>query len=328
MKIQKRFIALAIATLSLLPIGLSWADPVVVPPPPPPAEPPIFLPAVFCFRITDIVKVETDLEHDRFRFEFEVLNWGNREAFGVNIARTRFSRMQDGRAGMDNDGRPPIIVYASVDNNGRPLGVGNDDGNFSPADGTTTPPKIGQDNSFAVTTKKFSTVTWQGSLGLPFRDLFGVTSTAQACALVPGCVVQAGLPRVLDEAIDNTVGPDNVLDGFFIVLDDFDPGEIFSFNWLLLGVDGQPIPNPFGNGVFNLHRAGGDFDDMPLFRSRVGNNTGTTTNPRDLFVSRIPDGKGGFIQFEAEFGAGVTAPFFFPTDNIFDIDPDFFAVND
>lgn len=96
----------------------------------PAPSPPFDVPSVFCLRITDIVAVPGDPGNDRFRFEFEVLNWANTEAFGLLL-------FQNVGAGAVTGGTPPTITGALVDTNGRPFLTGDDDGQFPTADGTT-----------------------------------------------------------------------------------------------------------------------------------------------------------------------------------------------
>lgn len=112
-----------------------------------------------------------------------------------------------------------------------------------------------------------------------------------------------------------------VLDGFVLDVLDFDVGEVLSLNWFLL--DGVLAPigtattgNPFGFGVFNLMRIpiGAPLTGPPIFFG----NTGMTATPLQFFMA--PGGADLVIdpaQFLAEFGAGITAPFVNPADNIF-----------
>jgi len=308
-------------------------------PPPPMGSYPI--PMVFCFRVTDIREVAGDPEGDRFEIEFEILNWSNRDVdlleMSLNTATT---------AGYVQRQQAPFIVGASVDINGRPLGSGNDDANFPPTDGTSGS-KTGQDNNWLVDSQTSTSILWSappgspyGRDGLPPNDILGVGSATNACILVPGCNMVAGSPVVADdETVDNSLDQicpaipcpeDNVLDGFVIDVDDFDPGEIVSFNWFTLW-DGSPVAgvgligspaggNPFGFGVFNITRGS---SGLPLWQrvtgaaAGPGSNSGMGQASRDMFVSSTSSGE----DFSVELGAAVLGPFVNPSDGPFGVTP-------
>jgi hypothetical protein len=297
----------------------------------PPVDPPpgVEFPPVFCFRVTDILCVAGDA--DRFQFEFEVLNWTNQNAYGMDLALTK--RHLNFGPTID---AAPFIAGASVDPLGRPIGPTNDDANFaavadSPGFTNGVGAKVGQTNNWSVADQTASRVRWVDPLStfpLLNRDLLNAPTTQAAINLVPGAVLNLGSPLVPDfETVDNGAagvsgpganGVDNVLDGFVIDIDDFDLGESVSFNWLLTNEVGVPIlSNAMGFGTFNIFRGAGTGPALWQFQpgsGRSGANTGTTANPRDLFPTRTcPE------PFAVEFGPQMTACFLIPTDNFFNV---------
>jgi hypothetical protein len=306
----------------LMVVAPGWADP--FPPPPPGVE----IPQVFCFRVTDIAAVAGDPEGDRFTFEIEILNWTNRETFDLYFALN---------PGTGFPGPPvqqaPFFAGASVDLNGRPLGAGDDDLNFPPNDGHPGS-KTGQPNGWGVSLQTITAVRYAEPTGTPgnglaFRDLLGAATTAEACSLVPDCEIVNGSPVVpWPETIDNGAPmvdklDDNVLDGFVIDVDDFDPGEMLSFDWFFTDAAGGPIGvsgigNAFGFGTYNIYRVNSHgppvWRRIPGVPEGPGSNTGTTNDLRDMFVDSTATGE----SFEVELGSALTPPFLNPADNVFD----------
>ncbi|WP_353572123.1 hypothetical protein [Candidatus Albibeggiatoa sp. nov. BB20] len=331
-------------------------------PPPPPPSPSTYMPTVFCFRITDIV--DTD-DPNRFKFMFETLNWSNQNAHGLLMALNEAAII-----GGQQTIRP-LITSADIDSNGRPIGSGDDDANFPPIDGTGTFTqfKLGQTNSWQVARSTNSMVIFSNpaaadDTSLAFRDLLGaatpgsITGTTAACNLVPGCTVTGRdnlgrqvVSEVLNiETVDNGSPnidqlPDNVLDGFVLEVENFQPGSAISFNWFLMDETGtQSIGsagrgNQMGFGTFTIRRHedgtiegegnDGDTIDIPTppdgrraIRA-VGDdsdilfpgNTGTTQSLREMFVFETFDQ----VQFSVEPGPGLTAPFLVPQDNILNV---------
>jgi hypothetical protein len=176
---------------------------------------------------------------------------------------------------------------------------------------------------------------------IPNRDL--LFSRQDPFSLVPGL----GQDNLGDTAIDggpepyttslayggqpSPDGSGNVLDGFVIDIDGLGVGDTVSFNWFLLGGgfgeesaaafagDGEggignlfPLFGSFGFGTFSLARidVGGDLPGA-LFTG----NSGFNQNAQSFFgdVYNIPNP----AEFGAEFGAGITAPFQDPLDNVF-----------
>lgn len=166
----------------------------------------------------------------------------------------------------------------------------------------------------------------------------GVTSQAQADALVPGALTadnradlgvdggpgivlptpSATLPAALIDPVSRSGadGVANVLDGFVLRVDDFDVGETLSLNWFLtdgvnpIGVAGRG--NQMGFGIFTLSRIpiGGPLPG-PVF---VG-NIGVAGSPTEFFDTtwNVPNP----ALFAAEFGSQLTGAFLNPPDNIF-----------
>lgn len=260
------------------------ADPIPRPP-----NPEVKLPPVFCFRFTDIKAVADDPEGDKFQFEFEVLNWTNTPAAGVAIALNEGT----GASGVVN--KAPFLAGGKIDNNGRPLGRGDD--------GAPTG-NLNKLNDWEVAKSSDSAIEWEAGSAIPNSNLLGATSTQQACALVPGCEVKVTQttnrcstwwwngwqssswwrnwcltnevdPIVADmETVDNG---NNVLDGFVVTVDDFDEKEIVSLNWFLLDANGDPIGvsgkgNAYGFGTVNLFRQPLDESADPgaLFAGNAG----------------------------------------------------------
>ena len=331
----------AVVTTAFLPVSLVHADPPVTPRPPAPVIPPFIPPPVFCFRLTDIADVVGDPEGNAFIFEFEVLNWTNQPAFGLDLAQAlAFTPI--------TFGGQPTIIGNGIDPDGRTIGPGSDGANLSPADGTFMPAKFGAANGWtpgatSPTTANYFTL----GAGIPNRDLLGVppgpgpARTAAALALVPSDGVAPnfvdgfGRPNIGNfEAIDNGGPgvdglPDNVLDGFLLEVDDFDLGETLSLNWFLNDALGVPIGtssmgNAYGFGNFNLYRSTlgfGPADRLPALWRRQpdspfgdGQNRGSGLPPgptaAQFTSTSVPFGN----IFAMEPGAALTAPFEDPAD--------------
>ena len=268
------------------------ADPIPIPP-----NPEVRLPPVFCFRFTDIKPVESDPEGDKFQFEFEVLNWTNQVASGIQLA------LNEGTGSSGVIDKVPFLAKGKVDQNGRPIGKPDDDG---PTGNLNTP----NDWKVAKSRSSKTAIEWEGGTGIANRDLLAARSTQEACALVPGCravpdpVVQPGIcwgwpwgwcqpsqqnftPIVDDmETVDNG---SNVLDGFVVTVDDFDEGELVSFNWFLLDDSGNPLGvsgrgNDYGFGTINLYRQ--PLDETIDPGSLFGGNTGLGESPT-LFYNGV-----------------------------------------
>lgn len=305
---NRRFwiVAVVVAGFIVIP-SLSFADP----PPPPPNELPdgIFRPArVFCFRVTDVAPLFDD---NSFQVEFEILNWSNQDAYGMSIMATEVTNPDDVQ------GETPYLAGASVEPTGRPLG--------STGDGANRPDNTPVLNNWEVSKASSSTIRWRSDVPLEGIDLL----TGYEGQPWP---IQPDDPRVdfLDydpddpteikvaETIDD--GP-NALDGFVFTIYDFDPGEVISLNWFLENGFGGAIGtantgNAYGFGTVNLGRTDGGLVLEPAF---VG-NTGFDQSDRTFFNEvnfEDPANPDTGYAFAIEFGAGITAPFMNPDDNIF-----------
>ncbi len=317
------------AMLALAIPGIGLADPV----------PSSNIP-VFCFRITDIERVVGDPGDDRFRFEFEVLNWTHAEAFGVYIA------LNEGTGVGGVSGSAPFFAGAAIDSDGRPLvlkdvngdgainatdledangnGVldpGEDQNANSRLDNDPMPGNLNPPNDWTVPLATTTAITWTAGTPVSGIDLIGFLS---------GTPLQPGDPEIafmqftnpadpttlIAETIDD--GP-NVLDGYVFAVDDLDPGEIISFNWFLTDVTGQVISDveigvsPYGFGVVNITSVVGDVLPGPVF---VGNTSFSQSSVMFFDgVFNVPNP----AEFAAEFGAAITAAFLNPADNIFNM---------
>jgi hypothetical protein len=284
---------------------------------------------VFCFRFTDIKQSEGDPEDDRFEFEFESLNWTNMPAQGVFLSLnkgTGFGGVQD---------EAPFLDGAGVDMNGRPIGSESmrPPGNQDIENDWSVKSLPGKDDPFTKTA-----VRWRAGTPIDNIDLIGInaepdTNTRQD--LIDKVNERFEFDPDFDppnpetgssgdlETIDN--GP-NVRDGFTFALDDFDVGEVVSFNWFLeddmensIGTAGSG--NAYGFGTINITRINpGD----PLPGSVLQGNTGFKQT-QDIFfdeVFKVKDADGNVIaELGAEFGAGVTAPFQNQSDNFVNAEP-------
>jgi len=295
-KLSRRLWIIAVAMLCL---AATANKPVI--------DPALGVPGVFCFRITHIDADKSDAQGDRFIFLFEALNWSNKPVRGITIM------LNEGVGFGGVSGAAPFFSNAAIDANGRPIGAQTD-----PPPGNLNPP-----NNWATPSLTRSRIRWQAGpsgTSIPFIDLVtpGLSSICEACDLVPGCVSDLGdgclgvsIPN--PETIDDTV---NVLDGFQFTVDDFDAGEILSFNWFLSDAAENPIGtagvgNPFGFGTVNLARVDDGPFPGPLFEGNTGFSQSATFFYDSVYV--VPDP----ATYAGEFGAGITATFLDPADNIF-----------
>jgi len=310
-KLSSRFFIVALATCISTATGQSLNNPIspgkransshlLLDPVPVPG-----VPSIFCFRITHIDADKSDPENDRFHFLFEALNWADKPAAGVYIAIAEGSAFPGA----------PFFTAATIDANGRPIGPVSD-----PPPGNDNPP-----NNWAASSVTNTAIMWKaGATGtpIPFIDLItaGQIDRCNACALVPGCecVINPGdettTPTIANlETIDDTL---NVLDGFQFTVDDFDIGDILTFNWFLVAPDGNAIGtagfgNEFGFGTVNIARVDNGVIPDPVFVGNTGFSQSQALFYSDVYI--VPDP----AIFAAEFGGGITARFVNPADNIF-----------
>lgn len=317
--------------------------------PPPPDFP---LPDVFCFRFTDMERLPGDAEGDAFVLEFEVLNWTGTQASGLSLA------INEGTSAVE--GAAPTIASIGIDPDGRGGPVDGSDigaGVFDPVaihSGRGRGDIPDHLNDWSAASSTGTMATWTGELGTPIpeRDLIGAAlegGVEYVQSMIPGSITT--LDAVGDIAVDggptpytpddsppyggqpSPDGSGNVLDGFVIAVDDWDEGEVLSFNWFLLGqgygygtdaaaaaaiteIPGGLIPigtalggNAYGFGTINLQRTAiGATMGPAIF---VG-NTGMNQSPTVFFddVHTIPNP----ANFVGELGAGITAAFANPDD--------------
>jgi len=189
----------------------------------------------YSFRFTDIKAVSDDPEGNEFQFSFEIINWSDTPAAGIQIA--------------IHEDTNQVQIYEPLEFAGATV-----DSNRDPITGNLNLP-----NNSTVSESDNTSIKW--NLGDPLlnRDLLGPATNERACQLVPGCDLLSGEPRMSDiEAIDNG---DNVRDGFVFTVDNWDEGEILILNWFLLDENGNNIGtadagNQNGYGLVQFYRQG------------------------------------------------------------------------
>jgi len=325
-----------------------FADPPVTPTPDP-------IPPVFCFRIMDIERVSIGdaTPGNDFALSFEVLNWTNRPATGLDLAMNEATSVNSGNApnifglGVDRDGRGGLLGGSDINATGAGLttgaGVfdvpaahsGRGRGDFAGLLNDWDPSGLGF-STFGDYAGLGTLARWEAGDGtaIPNRDLIGAGAPGGLLPedLIPGL----GIDASGDTAIDGGLGPyspgspgfgpgdfaggtGNVLDGFTLTIQDWDIGEVFSVNWFLMDENG-PIGtagqgNEYGFGTTNLIRMtpGGDLPD-----GVISGNSGFNQDATSFFgnVYEVPNP----AEFAVEFGAGITAPFANPVDNMFNVE--------
>lgn len=306
--------ALAVLTITATTLGLTTdiakADPVALPD----------LPNVFCFRLTDIKSVTGDAEGDKFQFEFESLNWTTGEVDQVQILRN------EGTTALPSSARP-FFTNASIDQNGRLIGPNS----------TPLPGNQPTNNNWTVGARTSNDIVWNGGNPIPNIDLLRIqqsTGTTQGIINAVNALNPPGghfpnrdfNPQNNVETIDNGT---NVLDGFVFEADNFNEGEVLSFNWFLSG-SRTSSTNGFTSGVVNLKRVEGRTFDSTVVFPTFTNQRGTVTIPGNTGVSRTAAqfaGLGGVpagiaigpdnpeLQDDAYFALefGAVRPTFLPT---------------
>jgi len=321
---------------------------------PPPIPPGPVLPIVFCVRITDISMSQSDPDGDKFTFEFEMMNWSDVEADGLelSLAQPVSGGVFISAASVDVNGRPLIPLDVDGDgfvtdpagtedledlNNNGILDDGEDLNNSGRLDNDKPPGNLATNNTWTVSSSTSTQVVWAGA-AIPNRDLLGATTTNAANQLIPHFPPDAAGPLGVtsvdgngvvtpQEAIDDG---ENVLDGFSVELDDFDEGDTVTLNWILTN-DGNPIGTPssgngYGFGVINLARSvtPGTLPGV-LFLPNSGFTQSQTVFYDNVFTINIalgaspPNPNDGTIlltpvDFSGELMAQSTAPFANPGD--------------
>lgn len=264
-----RILVLSLGSLLLfLFAGPAFTDPAASPPPCN-----VMLDRLFCGRITFIEADPADAEQDRYFFEGEIVNWTNKDCYGLRLVLNRGGVA----SGPDPGDQTPYFCGAFLDSNGRPLDDQQTMPIFPPAGcqppfpslsfpirASSTPTgNMMIPNDWTVSQAGLTRITFSvGLKGTPvpapvatigpdtFRGLLdpAFESTSPSICItaltqmIPGSVNQGGSPAFIEilnkETIDN--GP-NVRDGFTIVIDDFDPGEEVSITWWMIDEMGNFI---------------------------------------------------------------------------------------
>lgn len=277
------------------------------------------LPNVFSIRVTDVFRLPPalDPEQDAFLIGFEILNWTNTRVGAIHL----FVNSGSGVGGSD---APPRFSadggcgLAFVDEDGRPIFIGSDNANFPGG-----PSWVAIDNDWQLTDCTPEKIAFCGGTPLKNRDLVGALNSggsAAACALVPGCQIDAfGRPVIPDmETIDDTTLPDlNVLDGFVIHVDDLDPGEFFSFTIYFVDTERNLVGTPAGGNEFGFATANifRGVAGPPIARRLPspglfgapqndprGSNNGTSSTSGLMFLGVIDN------PLQAEEGAAMNLP--------------------
>ncbi len=300
----KQWVRPTLSGAAAVALGGTFAQPALADPPAIP-----LLPNVFCFRITDI-------EHtgdDSFQFEFEVLNWTDEEAFTVAINLTNKSDVSF------------VNGSGDIDSNGRPLGPAA----IPPPDPLGNQPT---NNDWMASSSSETAIQWDAGTPIPNIDLIGIhngsSSTQETIYKVNNQPVGTGSfpkkdfnppnPQIPNSGVPETIdNGTNVLDGFVFEVDDWQEGEVLSFDWFLGDKKGVSIGtssggNDFAFGVMNIARADaqGNFPG-PVFPFNTGfQQTLVEFAPDENgLVNTVEDEMGNQkAVFAAEFAAGVTVP--------------------
>ncbi len=317
----------------------------------PPARPPdcaVSLGQIFCFRTTQFRKLASDPQGDAWEVMFEFLNWTDKDVVGIDVALNTGSLT-------NVQGRSPFLRGGYIDENGRPFGPG------------TSPPlgNLPVHNDWYVPIQRETRIVYsmrapgqpdgtpiphpmvQGTIGgvpATFDGLYDpdfANSTLPECStaltqMIPGSslsgsqIVTSGL--TLDDG-------DNVRGGFVIIVDDFDPGETLSLNWVLLVGDGTELGgyvdptgtvqgDPMGFGIFSVSLMPNGLPAEPIFNENTGFDPINAFDPNqdseylwaededpltgiDQYpVNPVPGGMPGQGTYMGiELGASVTGPF-------------------
>lgn len=299
---------------------------------------------VFCFRITDIWKANSNFPDDTFHVEFEILNWSDADAGGMQIHLAQGSKavgtsghiefISGGFNGIDADGRP--LVNLDVNGDGTVdafdnedadvdglLDAGEDANGSGRLDNDPMPGNVDRTNGWTLDSESTTSMVWSTGEPLSHINLVEAGSAGLTCI--------AGGSTTPDEVIDDM---ENVQDGFVMTIANFKEGSVVNLNWFLTGAGGatgatqEPglatecyetidvdvgscISNGYGSGLVSLARkdaAGG------LPSPKFSGQTGFTQSARDFFgsVYNVPDPDNIAVkcaEFAVEFSPTITAPF-------------------
>lgn len=183
---------------------------------------------VFCFRITDI-REDCETEN-RFYFEFEVLNWSDAFAGGIQLSLAQGSDRELTFAGetvfkgIDQDGRP--LFLEDVDFNGiindNDMEDSNKNGNLDPGedknlnerlDNDPAPGNLQRDNQWVLQSVTESSMIWDMDKDGPVSFINLVDTGGD-----PDCI-----PNTMSRTvhIDGTITPTEAIDNGHNVLDGF-----------------------------------------------------------------------------------------------------------
>lgn len=376
---RSRYLAAAIASLIA---GPALADP-----------PPIGnLPNVFCFRITDIERPVggSATDPDKYFIEFEVLNWTGFDAAGLSLSLNAGTTNNSGDAiqivdaYIDVDGRGGAVdtSFNDIPKNAADAASANVSDAQNRADGLSIHSGRGRGetdgggnlllpNDWETQTRTSTAVLFDAidnTDGTPTgTEIPGRNLRFTGENNVPGS--PGDTDATGDSRIDGGPGPfspsglndpayangnGNSLDGFVVVVDGLDPGDVVSFNWNLLGnasgffgaADAGPqaatiggpgncdgsvifeIPVASDQCLFDIGSLTGDtfgFGTMSLTAVDPGNpmpgpvfvgNTGFVNAGSNLFYDNVWNVPNP-ATFGIEIGAGQVADFLNPADNRF-----------
>jgi hypothetical protein len=308
------------------------ADPIA---PPPPDTPKC---NVFCFRVTDIRADTPAADNEKFHIEFEVLNWADAFAGGLELAvakpsskNARFSQsfgnFPELANGIDLDGRPLRLEDTNGDGNidgddneddnqNGMLDAGEDQNDNLRLDNDPMPGNLNRPNAWTVKSRTATKMVWESPTGvaLPYINLL-----AGDCTLcIKSLPSTTGTITVNDngdvsplEAVDNG---DNVQDGFVMTIDGLAVGKTIHLNWFLMGADsdvGDVTLPPFGPHCRNARVSDANVPrSEPIGVSGQGNAYGfgliTLTRVDDRpFPPPVFPGNTGLQQSAREFFGGV-----------------------
>ncbi|MEM7165524.1 MAG: hypothetical protein AAF581_08670 [Planctomycetota bacterium] len=263
------FVAVVLAMLAMPAVH---ADP---PTCPPPCN--VDLDPLFCIRVTDIQRSLVD--QDRWFLQLEFINWTGAHAAGISISLNAGTALP----GATLPAGTPRFAGAMIDSNGRPFGPASHRprGNqprpnlwqvelqsstridFA-APQLPTVPMLAQETLLQSVAAQVGNRTFNGVLDTDFINATTADCATALTLLIPGSFanfqttpVRIEIPDI--ETVDD--GP-NALDGFVLIIDDFEPGETLSFNWFMIDElgsimgmianNGPVLGDEYAFGTFNV----------------------------------------------------------------------------